>query len=87
MDIPPQKLCVDGGVRWRQGKDGRCDRCRGAAAREAGERRRIEAERAHVDVVTLAEVRETFKPPPPATPLRTVVVRGVEYDVMWDGTA
>jgi len=79
----------DGCEKHGQDRVGPLRLCR-AHAREAGlmrrtvdlDAQRLDRQRANA-AAPLARVDE---PPPSPLPRRTVVINGVEYEVMWDGT-
>ena len=79
--IPDGSRCVDCGRRWKQDGD-LCRQC----ARENGvdHRRERAADRLARQQAELAKLQR--KVPKPDGPKRVRVIRGVEYEVVWDGT-
>ncbi len=71
--------CIDCGVKWAQGPDRRCRGCHRST--EAGRQERLDMARA-IQAFDERLARDEANVTPV---LRTVVVEGQEYDVVFDG--
>ena len=70
-----RRACSCCGIRWPQDRTGLCRRCKRAVGIVDAEQSRSERQRPVFRV-----------PEPEARPLRTALIDGVEYEVMFDGT-
>jgi hypothetical protein len=80
--MKPHQACQRCNVRWRQ-KGVLCRSCEretGVDNRSLFERQKEKVERDHERSSRLTRVEYT------SPPLRTVMIRGREYDVVWDGS-
>jgi hypothetical protein len=83
--IPVDRRCTRCTYRWRQGAHGLCRTCERIEKEEAGFKStalRDRERQARRD----AQLAALERAKPRGTERRTVVIRGVEFDVVWDGT-
>lgn len=81
----PRDLCVEGCGKYRQGRDGRCYRCRRIF--QATIIQQADEALAQLEEEAARKAAENVPPAGQTPPRREIVGRGgVVYEVAWDGT-